>query len=224
MEGALEHQDFNKMARWSRDITITEKIDGTNSQVAIFTDAEVDKAKFDFANTAGGKHFLPPLCSIGGLNIYAGSRNGWLLPHGAHDHHGFAQWVWENRFDLVDLGPGRHFGEWWGSGINRGYDLKNGEKFFSLFNVSRWDPMDALISKTPPSCCSVVPILYRGPNTEDAILRSLEVLQQQGSYAAPGFMRPEGIVIFHEAANKLFKKTLERDEEPKGKHQAAKAA
>ena len=28
-------------------------------------------------------------------------------------------------------------------------------------------------------------------------------------------MKPEGIVIFHEAARTLFKKTLEKDSEPK---------
>ena len=30
-------------------------------------------------------------------------------------------------------------------------------------------------------------------------------------------MNPEGVVVFHVAANLCFKKTLEKDEEPKGK-------
>ena len=34
--------------------------------------------------------------------------------------------------------------------------------------------------------------------------------------AAPGFMKPEGVVIYHKAANLLMKKTLEKDEQPKG--------
>jgi hypothetical protein len=37
-----------------------------------------------------------------------------------------------------------------------------------------------------------------------------------GSKAAPGFMKPEGIVAFHVAGNIAFKKTIEKDEEPKG--------
>ena len=30
-------------------------------------------------------------------------------------------------------------------------------------------------------------------------------------------MKPEGVVIYHKAANMMFKKTIEKDEEPKGK-------
>jgi hypothetical protein len=29
-------------------------------------------------------------------------------------------------------------------------------------------------------------------------------------------MRPEGVVIFHTAGNLMFKKTIEKDEQPKG--------
>jgi len=37
-----------------------------------------------------------------------------------------------------------------------------------------------------------------------------------GSLASPGFMLPEGIVIYHKASKTLFKKTLKNDESPKG--------
>jgi hypothetical protein len=40
-------------------------------------------------------------------------------------------------------------------------------------------------------------------------------LQRGGSQAARGFMRPEGVVIFHVASGQLFKKTIEGDEQPK---------
>jgi hypothetical protein len=36
-----------------------------------------------------------------------------------------------------------------------------------------------------------------------------------GSSASPGFYRPEGVVVYHTAANELFKVTLENDEKPK---------
>lgn len=45
---------------------------------------------------------------------------------------------------------------------------------------------------------------------------ALERLRSQGSVAAPGFMNPEGVVVFHAASRSLYKVTLERDHEPKG--------
>ncbi len=44
---------------------------------------------------------------------------------------------------------------------------------------------------------------------------AINELRIRGSFAVPGFMKPEGIVIYHEAANVYFKATLEKDE---GKH------
>lgn len=35
---------------------------------------------------------------------------------------------------------------------------------------------------------------------------------KNGSYASLGYMKPEGIVIYHTAANVMFKKTFENDE------------
>lgn len=173
---APEFAEFPKIARLSRDIIITEKIDGTNAQVWIGEDGE----------------------------IRAGSRNRWLTY--SDDNFGFAKWVLDHRDGLLVLGPGRHFGEWWGAGIQRRYGLA--EKRFSLFNVSRW-------GDERPACCHVVPVLYRGPFLQEAWDLALEGLRIVGSIAAPGFMKPEGIVIFHAQGNVLFKKTLEKDEEPK---------
>ena len=167
---------FPKIARLSREIVITEKIDGTNAQVFIGEQGE----------------FL------------VGSRNRWITP--TDDNYGFARWAHENKDELLTLGPGAHFGEWFGSKIQRGYDLK--EKRFALFTVGRW-------SDTRPQCCEVVPTLYRGPFSETAIEDAILSLRTHGSAAVPGFMRPEGIIIFHSAAGFCFKKTLEKDQEPK---------
>jgi hypothetical protein len=52
--------------------------------------------------------------------------------------------------------------------------------------------------------------------SSELVETSLLRLYSRGSFAAPGFMKPEGIVIFHTAGNLLFKKTLEHDDEPKG--------
>lgn len=176
-----EFESFGKISRLSRDVIITEKIDGTNAQIFIGEDGE----------------FL------------VGSRTRWITPGKTTDNAGFAHWAHEHKEELLKLGPGRHYGEWWGNGINRGYGLE--EKRFSLFNVSRWsDP------SLRPSCCGVVPMLYTGAFDTDSISRLLNQLSVQGSWAAPGFMKPEGIVIFHTAFGALFKKTIENDEKPKG--------
>lgn len=194
-----QFEEFPKIARLSRGCVITEKIDGTNAQVYI--------------DDAGG--------------LFAGSRNRWITPQA--DNFGFAAWVEAHAEELRQLGSGRHFGEWWGSGIQRGYGLQKGEKRFSLFNVARWhvvggtpfeskpgDPrLPSKFSTEAPACCSVVPVLYSGPFDTDAINGTLRALEASGSAAAPGFMRPEGVVVWHEAARVLFKKTLEKDAEPK---------
>ncbi len=66
-----------------------------------------------------------------------------------------------------------------------------------------------------PACCSLVPVLYRGIFTTDACEAAIADLRANGSKAAPGFMKPEGIICFHVAGNFGFKKTLEKDDVPK---------
>jgi hypothetical protein len=78
------------------------------------------------------------------------------------------------------------------------------------------DPRVTKTQQKVPECCHVVPELYRGEfctNQIDSVLLHLKV---GGSFAAPGFMKPEGIVIYHSAANVGFKKTVEKDNLPKG--------
>ena len=136
--------------------------------------------------------------------IHAGSKNVWLSEH--KDNYGFYKWVMENREDLFKLGSGHHYGEFWGQGIQRNYGLK--EKRFSLFNVSKWcDP------EVRPNCCGIVPQLNLVENIFDKINfnQILNYLKENGSFAVPGFMKPEGIVIFHKQSGYLFKKTIEND-------------
>ena len=193
----MEFKDFPKMARLTRDCVVSEKIDGTNAQVFIGEDG----------------------------TLMAGSRTRWITPE--DDNHGFARWVQANRDELLTLGPGRHFGEWWGAGIQRKYGLA--EKRFSLFNVERWalhgtrpvtrptaDPLVFSTQYLLPPCCGLVPVLYRGVFDTNQIDRCIEALRNGGSVAAPGFMNPEGIVVFHIAGNVGFKKTLDKDDLPKG--------
>jgi hypothetical protein len=196
----LEFQAFPKMARFSREIIISEKIDGTNAQVLITEYGEV----------------------------YAGSRTRWITP--SDDNYGFAKWVEGNKSEILKLGVGRHFGEWWGGGIQRGYGLKKDDKRFSLFNVSRW----CLYGETPalienpnpeiikyqdvlPECVGLVPLLYKGNFDGYQVDHCVRFLEYGGSMAVKGYMNPEGIVIYHTAANVGFKKTIKNDDKPKSK-------
>lgn len=137
-----------------------------------------------------------------------GSRTRWITPE--QDNFGFAKWAYENKEDLQKLGIGYHYGEWWGGGIQRGYGLEKGDRRFSLFNVEKWS--DDLIR---PKCCHVVPKLIQCNFNTTIIDYWLYHLKQTGSVALPGYMNPEGIVIFHTASQTLFKATILNDEKPK---------
>jgi hypothetical protein len=135
--------------------------------------------------------------------VTAGSRNRWLTLES--DNYGFCRWVAEHTDDLKLLGTGYHYGEWWGPGVQRGYGLK--EKKFSLFNTSRWGGAQS----ERPSCCDVVPVLYAGEFTSTVVDQVIGELRDKGSVVSPGFMRPEGIVVFMPQARSMFKVTLEGD-------------
>ena len=68
-----EFIEFPKIPRLSREIVITEKIDGTNGVIYIGEDGE----------------FL------------VGSRTRWITPE--TDNHGFAKWVLANKEELLKL-------------------------------------------------------------------------------------------------------------------------
>lgn len=214
----LEFQPWPKIARLNRDITITEKIDGTNAAVVIMEDSP-------YAYTVEGEADRIALVASGGTEfaVFAQSRTRFITP--GQDNYGFAGWVQRNAEALVaTLGAGTHFGEWWGAGIQRKYGLTGPDKRFSLFNTGRWATLKSEwnMSHTHPVNFEAipelhhVPVLYRGGFNEEAIIDAQEWLRRDGSFAAPGFMRPEGIVVWHDAARQSFKVTLEGDEAPKG--------
>lgn len=176
-----EFKPWPPIPRLSRACVITEKLDGTNGIVHVSEDGAVT----------------------------AGSRSRWVTPE--DDNYGFAAWVRDHADELRGLGPGYHYGEWWGQGIQRRYGLT--EKRFSLFNSGRW-------SSERPACCHVVPVLYAGVFTSTAVDECLERLARDGSVASPGFMNPEGVVVFVPAAKSMFKKTLGGDGH-KGEKEAA---
>jgi hypothetical protein len=156
----IEFEKWPKIERIEKaHMVITEKIDGTNAQLFISEDP--------------------------GVPILAGSRTRWLS-EGA-DNFGFNAWVQANSDGLRTLGPGRHYGEWYGLGIQRGYGLS--EKRLSLFNPSRYSCI------TLPPSVHVVPVLHTGPLDLDKASKIAAILYFQGSSAVPGYKKPEGIVV-----------------------------
>lgn len=213
----IEFVEFEKISRLNREVIVTEKIDGTNGQVHI-RPAEGSEMELGYDTQV----------EIDGVSHYlrAGSRSRWVPHVGNDDNNGFGRWVYAHAHELAQLGPGAHFGEWWGQGIQRKYGLT--EKRWSLFNVRRWVHDPGTGERAPlgekqayaPTCCHVVPIITQGIGVDGAVERALDALRRGGSFAAPGFMKPEGIVVFHTHSRTLFKVTLERDQEHKSQRAA----
>lgn len=192
---------FPKISRLNRLMTITEKIDGANSCLVIVKTSDLRLDVLDY----------PIIAQVDDYAMLAQSRNRFITLD--QDNHGFARWATDRAEGLIStLGEGRHFGEFWGSGIQRKYGLTKGEKRFSLFNVTRWSNVE----QAKIDGLGAVPVLHEGPFDTYAVDYTVEKLRKEGSQAAPGFMRPEGVIVFHHAANSMFKVTCENDEIPKG--------
>lgn len=164
----MEFKAWPKIPRVSNKKEIyTEKIDGTNACIYIGEDGEFG-------------------CQ---------SRSRIITPE--DDNFGFAKWAYQHKEDLLPLGPGYHYGEWWGSGIQRGYGQE--EKIFSLFNTRRWGPHNP----NTPTCVRVVPTIHK-----NSLLEAREFLIKNGSLAAPGFMNVEGVVVFEVNTQTLWKEII----------------
>jgi RNA ligase-like protein len=251
-EGLPKFQEWPKIGRLNRDILVTEKLDGTNAAIGIVEEAV---------------QVAPPTLEPGVFTdlgtfkmvtrVYAQSRTRIITP--LDDNAGFAAWVEKNQEVLIrTLGPGLHFGEWWGVSIGRGYGMS--ERRFSLFNTARWTKPEgaAALEQARKEGVAIytVPVLYNGPwtgmlgyidGTQEIAPEAtalpwlvldeaqkwpevegqqnprprfapnfiLEWLARVGSQAAPGFMKPEGIVVYHRGSDALFKATIENDEKHK---------
>lgn len=149
---------YPKTTRNQVGMRITEKIDGTNALVAVDEDG----------------------------TVRAGSRSRWITPE--DDNFGFAAFVAENSTALAELGPGLHYGEWYGGKIQRGYGLTT--KRLALFRSFEL-PIPLALHES----VSVAPELYIGGYDHTEIQKVMDALRAGGSRAAPGFMDPEGVVV-----------------------------
>lgn len=211
----MEFKAWPKTPRLFRDVVVTEKIDGTNACI-IFeecpTPCQTDG--FHVYNDTGDKLYI----------VGAQSRNRMITPtewsgDKSSDNYDFAKWVYGNADDLFSLlGPGRHYGEWWGKGIARNYGLSF--RKFSLFNTGKWDTLRAErglgnVRLIGDSALGGVPVLYEGRLSERAIAECMYDLQTLGSMAAPGFRNPEGICVYHTQSKQVYKVTLDHNDKGK---------
>ena len=179
MSEEMIFEKFPSIKRLKRNCVITEKLDGTNAQI-----------NFDDEG-----------------NMLCGSRKRAITP--LDDNYGFASWAHTNREPLFSiLGVGRHYGEWWGLGIQRRYGMD--KKVFSLFNSGRWCADDLIDVEQ----LEVVPVLYVGEFTTDAVDAAMESLRGS-SVAAKGYENPEGVVVYHTQIREMFKVTFEHDDSGK---------
>lgn len=161
-------EEYPKIKRiGAADMTITEKIDGTNAQVVI-KDNEI---------------------------ILVGSRKREIRV--GDDNFVFAAWVQDNCEGLIEfLGEGTHYGEWAGPGIQKN-PLYLEKKMFFLFNTHRnpQEKFEAIGDLVPD--LRGVPVIHTGHFNLYDINKTLRSLMEGGSYVeeARVHARPEGIVI-----------------------------
>lgn len=186
MSDGIEFKGYSRTPRLRRNVTITEKLDGTNACVIVTEDGEV------------------------------GAQSRKRLIRVGDDNFGFAAWVEENKDALrTFLGTGYHYGEWWGHGIQRGYGLEKGDRRFSLFNPRYTDQLDDAHAQYELENVEVVPILAQGILSDRLVNEALTDLREFGSRAAEA-QNAEGIVVYHEDARQVFKVLLQADHLPKG--------
>ena len=184
----LVFEPFPKIPRLKRPCVITEKVDGTNAQLCFDDDG----------------------------NLLVGSRKRQIWPEGTPDkpkgcdNFAFAQWAYSHKDELFSfLGAGRHYGEWAGLGIQRGYGLDH--KRFFLFNAGRFGPGRQEIPESLRAVgLDVVPVLYNGDFDTGAVDTVMANLR--GASLVNGYPDPEGIIVYLTASRELYKVTYEMDD------------
>lgn len=154
---ATESPGYPKTGRLTGPWRVTEKIDGTNAVIRV----------------------EPGL-------IRFGSRNRWLTRE--QDNHGFCAWGERHQAWLANvLGDGTHYGEWYGSRIQRGYGMTT--RTLALFDVSRYEERLANAIDNPG--LTLVPVL------QDECTDPTEWLRCGGMPSLLGSSPMEGVVLHH---------------------------
>jgi len=181
-----EFREWPKIPRGQNEnITITEKIDGSNA--AIIIDERMNDegvAEYFIAGVQSRKRLIYP------NHVKADA-----------DNFAFALWVEENTDDLLSLETGYHYGEWAGPGIQKNPHGLEKKEFF-LFNTHRWNPDNP----NKPDCCSVVPQLYHGLKLDDTVD---QVMQDLALHHELNGTKGEGVIVYYHKSKRYEKYTFE---------------
>lgn len=208
MSGLGEFVAWPKTPRLNKTaVTITEKLDGSNGCISFERTSLIGGPKGDDNVLA-----LAPTADQGWLAMRVQSRKRFLGDGKANDNFGFAAWAVENAEQLaVILGEGRHYGEWYGRGIQRGYGLE--DRRFALFSPWRYQHVPF---QNEGLALELVPTLETTTldHLSMAISRQLEGLLH-GSRVNE-YPNPEGIVVNIMGVDKPFKYILDNPDTHKG--------
>jgi hypothetical protein len=209
-----QFKEWPKIPRLRGPMVVTEKVDGNPAQVTIRL-----LGKGDTWMLRTDLDTVVTIDNADSFAVRAGARRRWVAP-GREDVFGFAQWTRGHARQLVEqLGVGRHYGEWYGAGIQRTYGLDH--RRWALFNTKRWmtnrsvlaDPIIAL--QREGVAVDVVPILYAGQWSSQAVEECLEDLRVHGSLlAASSGWSAEGVVVYHATSHHLYKVHLSHEPVP----------
>ena len=141
------------------DVVITEKMDGTNACVIIEE----------------------------GVITGVQSRKRMINVGKDNDNYGFASYVRQNEQMFLDLGDGKHYGEWVGLGIQSNPHMFV-QKFFYLFDTRRWGEHNV-----PQGDIKVVRVLHHGEYTRQTVD---DVMNQLKTDAFITGYTPEGCVVY----------------------------
>ena len=176
-------------------IVISEKIDGTNGLIELCGIPE---------------QMYPNECPI-----KFGSRNRYISIE--DDNYGFANFFTphidkiliaikhikeESESEIDKVCIQRIYGEWFGQGIQRTYNLK--ERFFMPFSTFYAEKM---IEAGVPNI--IKPYIFYAGKENEAPMFLETLLKDKGSYLIPGYMHPEGLVYHYPKYNKRVKNIIE---------------
>jgi len=173
IETKVEFEPWPKIPRAILgDVVVTEKIDGTNACVIVQD----------------------------GVIVGIQSRKRMLNVGKENDNYGFASYVVQNMDKFLELGEGKHFGEWAGLGIQKNpHNLD--AKYFFLFNTRRWGE-----HHLPPEGIRVVKVLHQGEYTHDTIDRIMNELKD---FSTLHEYTAEGIVVYFPRLDAMEKHTFQ---------------
>lgn len=187
----VEFKEWPKIPRGlGEQMTITEKIDGTNACVIV--EESVDFDGTSLVRVVGAQSRTQLLAHTNKDNV--------LRLY--NDNFGFADWVIKNQVELATkLGPGYHYGEWAGPGIQKNpHNLER--KTFFLFNSDRW--RDGRQQR--PEGVECVPVLFEGPASRENIEATMAGLWANAK--EKGY-HPKGVVIWYHKTRRYEKVTFE---------------